>query len=150
MLTKEEFFQKTQTELSTITDICLTRWSDWYHGRISLSEPTLRKMAQSFEVSPGTVLDWLIEWRKKDPIPKQKIERYDPAPCPYSKWEFFSLSNKELKEQTGISEPRWSEWYSGKIALSELAARRIGRVLGVSPGMAFDWMMQWREHDPLE
>ncbi|MBW4636472.1 MAG: hypothetical protein KME30_32740 [Iphinoe sp. HA4291-MV1] len=133
-----------------MTNICLTRWSDWYHGKSSLSEPTLRKMAQSLNVSPGTVLDWLMEWRKKDPIPKAKIERYTLASIPYSKWEFFSLSNRELKDQTGILESRWSEWYSGKIALSELSARKIGRVLGISPGTAFDWVMEWRERDPLE
>ncbi len=65
VLTKHEFMRLPTYKLVELTGISPQRWAEYKAGK-GLTEMKIREIASKFKIMPGTLLDWMIEWREFD------------------------------------------------------------------------------------
>jgi len=63
-LTKKQFLEASLVELAEMTGIGDSNWCRWLNNRSDITEKNLVKGSHAIGISPGTLLDWIIERRK--------------------------------------------------------------------------------------
>lgn len=157
---KEDFLELTHVQLSEITGRQRQRFSEYNAGK-AIGEKTITDYARKFGVSPGTLMDWIIEWRTFD--------IYDPNATYGRKLKiasdrefdddrrfgrdisglmpkeiFLGLDLSDLCEMLQMQHNRMRGFIGGT-SMDEKTIRRSAEVFKITPGTFLDWFIQWKE-----
>lgn len=121
------------------------------NSRNMISEKNLRKMAAIAKVTPGEMLDWIIDYRMTDP---EEVQRHKDTRSRLHFWlnnqtveGWTDLTTGYLAILTGIAPPSFSHWKRGA-ATKEGSVRAIAVGVGKTPGQVLNEIINWREKDP--
>lgn len=166
VMKKEEFMRLTGAEMAEITKSPSTRWSEYTAGK-PIGEEKIFELTLYFDVSPGTLFDWIIEWRDYDPqdpsAPYKRIGKTFMRNAIYpfddehrlgspenlkrpliSKEKFVNSDFTDLVTLTDIPTYRWKDYKNG-IYMTESFMRTLSQLFRITPGTFLDWMIAWRD-----
>lgn len=161
-MNKEEFFALSYMEIGRITGKRRQRFSEYNAGK-PMGERALIKNSEKFGVSPGTLLDWIIEWREFDvfdpdaPYVRKYQEtenvnffvgddnRFGLSGNPVMSEEvFLGLSVEDMQEMLTMPSNRMNCFLTGTM-MDEKTIRMLASIFKITPGTFLDWFMKWKE-----
>lgn len=159
---KEDFFEMSYLEMGKVTGKHRQRFSEYNAGK-PIGEKALNDYAESFGVSPGTLLDWIIEWRDYDVFDPEatygrayrEIENADffagddkrlgrfSGNAVMGREVFLGLSFEDMREMLQVSNYRLHRFIAG-VMMEEKTIRLLAHIFKITPGTFLDWFTQWK------
>lgn len=162
IMDKQEFFEMSNLRMSQITGKGRQRFSEYNAGK-PIGEKALFEYSEKFGVSPGTLLDWIIEWRDYDVFDPdatyarayretesddffvgddKRLGRFEGDPV-MRKEIFLGLSVEEMREMLQISNHRLNSFIKGT-RMDEKTIRMLAHIFRLTPGSFLDWFTEWK------